>query len=306
LAEGKDEGEKWYRTLGIKELETNNMTESPTWPNFFIVGVAKAGTTSLHNWLKEHPQVYMSPVKEPTFFARDLAVRHRVIVKDQDEYLHLFSRARGYKAIGEASIEYFRYADPVAKRIKQMIPHAKIIILLRDPIERAYSRYLMSFRRGRATKSFYDALRDPKLYPLYVLTYTGPVRQFLKVFGVEHVLVLMFEELKKEPRKILLKTARFLNIDPDPMAHIKLYTKNRGGIPRGRWSRWIFSLRYRLGMESLPLPKGIKPLLRRFLLLPPPSIDPNAVDYLRPIFEKDLAELEKLLGRPLPELRKVW
>jgi hypothetical protein len=282
------------------------MMESPIWPNFFIVGVAKAGTTSLYDWLKEHSQVYMSPVKEPTFFARDLAIGHRVIVKDQDEYLRLFSSARGYEAIGEASIEYFRYADPVAERIKRMIPHAKIIIILRDPLERAYSHYLMFFRNSRVAKSFCDALRDPKLYPIYVQTYTGPVRQFLKVFGVERVLVLMFEELKKEPHKVLLRTARFLNIDIDPMANIKLYAKNRGGIPRGEWSRWIFSLRYRLRIGSIPLPKWIKPLLRQFLLLPTPPIDPKAVDCLRPIFEKDLAELEQLLGRPLPELRKVW
>src|SRR5919108_6309578 len=122
------------------------------WPNFFIVGTQKAATTSLYFYLKEIPGVYMSQVKEPFYFAPH-AVQSNTsdLIRDKREYLRLFENASGYVAVGEASPIYLW--DPDApKLIHQTVPHARIIMILRDPIERAYSNYLMKMKySGRKT-----------------------------------------------------------------------------------------------------------------------------------------------------------
>src|SRR4051812_26973714 len=112
-----------------------------TWPNFFIVGAQKAGTTSLYFYLKKIPQVYMSPLKEPFYFASN-AVQNNAsdVIRDKREYLRLFENARGYIAVGEATPIYLWDQD-APWLIHQTVPHARIIIILRDPIERAYSNY---------------------------------------------------------------------------------------------------------------------------------------------------------------------
>ena len=137
------------------------MSKTAIWPNFFIVGVAKAGTTSLSEWLKQHPQIYIPALKEPRYFASDLVdpiVRN--VVRTKEDYLALFVKARNHKARGEASTSYFTHWQQVPERIKRTIPDARIIILLRDPVERAYSSYLMLVRQGYETLPFSEAVRS--------------------------------------------------------------------------------------------------------------------------------------------------
>lgn len=283
------------------------MTESPKWPNFFIIGAAKAGTTSLYAWLKQHPQVFMSPVKEPHFFSHDLVKTPRFVVTSLHEYLRLFDRASGFKAIGEASASYFPFGRTVARRIKEKIPRAKIIVLLRDPLERAYADYLMYLRTGREScATFYDALKFSPFSTVYIQTYAKPLREWLEVFGEKNTLVLLFEELKKNPRDLLIKVAEFLEIDLNPVERIKFSVENPGGVPRGKIGAMLLAFRTRVPFYSFPLPKPFKRIARRLLLSAKPPIDPMAIDYLCPVFERDLEELESLLGRKLPELRKVW
>lgn len=138
-------------------------------PNFFIVGAAKSGTTSLYHYLKQHPEIYMSPVKEPKYFLAsinkfphngpgDIEVDKKII-RTWDEYLKLFSNASVEKCIGEASCGYLYYCELVAPSIKRISPEAKIIIVLRNPVERAFSAYCYLFREGRETLSFEEALK---------------------------------------------------------------------------------------------------------------------------------------------------
>ncbi len=283
------------------------MTRQEVWPNFFIVGVAKAGTTSLAAWLRQHPEVFIPKLKEPRYFSHDLADPgvHNV-VRSREAYLALFARAGRYKARGEASTSYFTHWRHVPERIKEAVPEARIIILLRDPVERAYSSYLMMVRRGDEKLPFAEAVRKSPFASRYCTTYAQPVRKYFEVFGRERVLVLMFEDLKRDPYGLLKTVARFLDIDEAPMARVNVSVENPGGVPRGPISRLVFALRRRLPVSVLPLPKGVKAAVRRRLLAPKPPMDPAAIAHLRAIFEPDLQELEKLLGRPLPELRKGW
>ena len=133
-------------------------------PNFFIVGAAKAGTTSLYYYLKQHPEIFMSPVKEPNFFCYHEAIE--VInffrfkeddISTLDDYLALFRKVNKEKAIGEASTQYLFFPS-TAHNIKKMIPHAKMIILLRDPVSRAFSSYLFHLKGNRVDRDFDDVV----------------------------------------------------------------------------------------------------------------------------------------------------
>src|SRR3712207_1803805 len=123
-----------------------------TMPNFFIIGAQKAGTTSLYHYLKQHPQVYMSPVKEPFFFNHEIGPDGEVLKErfggpgrsrnpkfaNLEEYCTLFEAVRDEEAIGEASVLYI-CVPGTAERIERYAPGAKAIALLRDPADRAYS-----------------------------------------------------------------------------------------------------------------------------------------------------------------------
>jgi hypothetical protein len=126
------------------------MIDDP-WPNLFIVGAAKAGTTSLYHYLAQHPDIYMAPVKEPHFFSRihpapelEAFFPH---VSDEADYLSLFANAHAETVRGEASTSYLSHPD-VADAIWQKRPEAKIVIMLRDPVERAYSNYWYDVREA--------------------------------------------------------------------------------------------------------------------------------------------------------------
>jgi len=124
------------------------------WPNFFIVGAAKAGTSSLFRYLKEIPGIYMPEFKEPHFFAPNPPKYDNYKpMQDKTKYLDLFKESTSEKMIGEASASYLRNPES-PKLIHSTIPDAKIIISLRDPVERAFSHYLYKIRFNNETLSF--------------------------------------------------------------------------------------------------------------------------------------------------------
>ena len=139
-------------------------------PTFLIIGAMKAGTTSLYHYVGQHPQIYMSPVKEPQFFTfenealdfhgpGDWHITHQ-IVKDLENYRKLFQGVTEERAIGEASTVYL-YSSRTAERIHSYIPDAKLIAILRDPVERAYSNYVQAIHSDREPlDDFLQAFRE--------------------------------------------------------------------------------------------------------------------------------------------------
>ena len=129
--------------------------------DFFIVGAPKAGTTSLYHYLSEHPQIEMSSQKEPDYFS-DKAINEQGMyygknrVNTLDKYESLFVQKESV-VYGEASVSYLFYEN-VPEDIKKYNPNAKIIIMLRNPIERAFSHYLMDYRLGLISDSFENVL----------------------------------------------------------------------------------------------------------------------------------------------------
>jgi hypothetical protein len=288
------------------------------WPNFFIVGAQKAGTTSLYFYLKEIPQVYMSPVKELFYFAPH-AVQTSVVdvIRDKKEYLKLFKNARGYVAVGEATPIYLW--DPDApKLIHQTVPHARIIIILRDPIERAYSNYLMKMKYSGMKSSFYDELiRDyksqEKLFgrsQLYVEfgMYYKQVKRYFDIFGREQVKVIMFEEFVQHPEQSVNEVLAFLGVNYTVTEIREQY--NPYSVPRSPLALWIFGFFSWLRARNIKFYKILALLPDSLVESAPekilfkrkqkPKIEPKAVKFLQEIYRDDIIRLESLLGRSLP------
>src|SRR4051794_18131841 len=221
------------------------------WPNFFLVGAAKAGTTSIYAYLSQHPAVFFPAIKEPHFFAqvRPAAELEFLIdaITDRDEYLRLFSKSNGCRIIGDASPSYLWHPE-VPRRILSVAPDAKIAIVLRDPVERAYSHYLMDYREGAQDRPFFTALLDDMnrekkgwgvSYLYYELgLYAQQVLRYVETFTWSNVRILFFEDLRRDAKAVLRQIAEFLSIDPAPLDRIHTGKRhNAYAAPRSPYLR---------------------------------------------------------------------
>ena len=293
------------------------------WPNFFVVGAAKAGTTSVHAYLSQHPEVFFPAIKEPHYFAQIKPTReHRYSVEaitDRAAYLRLFRHAERYRVVGDASPSYLWHPQ-AASRIKRAVPDARILIILRDPIERAFSHYLMDYREGMQHEPFYDALRRDIArtakgwgvsYLYYELgLYAAQVRRYMDVFGSDRVLLMLFDELRRDARQGLRKVAALLGIDSTAIDRIDVRQAHNAyaAVRSDRMRRLAGSAFARvLGQNLIPRRLGRYIFEEFFLRIGhKPPIDPRAHSLLRSLYEDDVAELERVVGRLLPELRRSW
>ncbi len=280
------------------------------WPGLFLVGAAKAGTTSLHRYLSQHPDVFMSDLKEPHFFSCVPSDPRGLVrmVRSEPEYLAMFEAAGGSRVRGESSTSYL-WDAAAAGRIHESVPDARIVILLRDPIDRAYSHYLMDVREGLESGSFEEVVRRDWESPrkgwgvshLYVELglYAESVERFRTTFGAERTLVLMFEDLVADPRSVLAHVAAFLDLDPAGMATVDLeVVHNPYAAPRTRLAAEILGSRRFTSLRRRLAP-GFRKFVRHQLLLArrdKPAIEPETERFLISLFEKDVQRLERVLG----------
>ncbi len=272
-----------------------------SWPNLFVVGAAKAGTTSLWRYLSAHPAIFMARVKEPHFFSQyDEGLFP--VVHDEASYLRLFAHART-PLRGEASPSYL-WNEAAAERIKRASPRAKILIALRDPVERMQALYWHRVRIGFERQSFADAFeRESSLYARRGRC-AADVRRFLRLFGPD-VRVLVFEELVRDFRRELAAVFAFLGVDPTVAERIELGAHNRFALPRNavaagllrsararRAARHVVPHALRAPIEDLLMKRGTKP-----------ALDPDLDRTLTAFFRPDVRELERALGRALPWAR---
>lgn len=287
------------------------MTPHSRWPNLFVVGVLRGGTTTLWGYLQQHPDIYMSPVKEPHYFTKagaKLAPRYST----EREYLGLFAGAH-QPLRGEASASYFAdAASPAA--IKGACPDAKILVIFRDPIERAYSHYWHAVSNGHESRSFAEAVRAeladerPDGTEPYIRRgfYSAPLRRFLDLFG-DNVRVLFLEELSREPAGTMRGVFDFLRIAPEAAGQLVVERRNAVHFPRGRVaSRILRSQPTRRAAASL-VPLRLRPRLERLLLTSPPrqAMDADLRAQLADLYQSDEETLESILQRPLPWRRSA-
>ena len=312
-------------------------------PNLFVVGAAKSGTTSLQRYLAQHPDVFMCPVQEPNYFAfagglpdfagpdlpgADARLRRRLLqeryafsIVDASAYQRLFRRARRRPVCGDCSPAYLA-APAAATRIRGLVPEARIVAILRNPVDRAYAKFLQ-MRRDRAEPltSFAEALaaepgRERQGWaPTWLYARRGfyhrQLEPFFRHFGADRVRVILYDDLERDPASCMRTLFEFLGLDPK--VELDLSRRHNSSteldLPRQEWlyERLAHPLLQSPALLST-LPAGLaawaRPLARRALLrqqpLPPP--EPLTMELhlmLAARYVEDIGRLGKLIGRSL-------
>lgn len=281
--------------------------KSSKWPDFFIVGAPRSGSSSLYIYLRQVPGIFMPENKEPNYFSVSTNKKFFFqAIRDEKKYLKLFKDAQN-EIVGESSPSYLR--DPKApKLIHEVVPSARIIISLRDPVERAFSHYLFSKSMGLVTKSFSkiikNGLSSKNEYKRRIIEaglYSNQVKRYLDTFGSKQVKILIFEELIKNTKPILKDLLEFLGSDATPPNSIK---NPYGSLVNFRFSFLTTILRNEKTRNFL------KTLFGRWVIpLYEFTKDPNAKKptmnkedrkLLEEVYHLDILELEKLLNRTVP------
>ena len=281
-----------------------------TQPNFFVVGAAKSGTTSLYQYLIQHPQIAMPSLKEPHFFGEYRPSGRKI--ENMDAYLGLFKGFEEFRAVGEASTAYL-YSPSAPEEIKAAFPDAKIIIVLRNPVDRAYSLYWNHIRDCAEDLTFEGALDAESArmkagwaYGFHYVQsgmYSAQVNRYLKTFGRDKIKVFLFEELKNDPSRLLKECASFLGVEEDFQFHSsKIF--NKSGPPRNKMvSRFLHSSSTVKRVILSLVPRKVKDTLKIKLRdmnvdkVPPMCIAVR--NQLIDRFQDDVRSLEKLIDRDL-------
>jgi hypothetical protein len=192
-------------------------------PTFLVIGVEKAGTTSIYHYLKQHPEIYMSPVKETNFLERDwetvdpqTKARKTDRIDRFEKYCQLFEGVTTEKAIGEISPNYLFHYQSAIPRILQYVPDVKLMAILRHPAERAYSDYLMHLRDAignSPTLSEQVKTRSNSSFTLKKGLYYQPLKHYFEQFGRDRLRVFLYDDLCRDAVGMMQSMYRFLEVD---------------------------------------------------------------------------------------------
>jgi hypothetical protein len=305
-------------------------------PNFFLVGAMNAGTTAVYGNLSAQPGVYCSPIKEPNFFSDDIEIDnftlsnaravsqfdadayvqgsmnqpvHEAYVRNPATYYALFRKAEGKRAIGECSTSYL-YSSTAARNIRLASPHARIIMILRNPVDRAISQYHMECRIGATRHPFGFLLERDLAAPravwgqsgLYIELgrYVGQVERYLAQFPREQIKIIVYDDLRANFHGVMAGTLSFLGVDPE-LRPSKILRTNHARVPRApRFNHLLAQIGGKnLINRTLPLP--VIELGKRIYYRKAGSAGVTEADRerLRALFIDEVAALSKLLGRDL-------
>ena len=282
------------------------------WPNFFIAGATRSGTTSLHWYLSEIPGIYMSPIKEPNYFSVSLDLRNHPTrpIRNKDKYLSLFKKVKDEKIVGEASAHYL-VDSKAPKLIHEVVPHARILISLRDPVNRLYSSYLGRLNRGRFKLPFHEEVQralnhridDGKQYlRLENSLYSEGIKRYLDIFAPEQVKIIIFEEWTRNVKNTIEEILRFLDLNYT-LTDFEAKIHNAYRAPRSSVIRYI--LRSKIAVRTAK--RIFSPKTRRFLredLLTKkqtkPKMSQEDKEILVKLYRDDVEKLQNILGRKLP------
>jgi hypothetical protein len=287
-----------------------------TLPNFIGIGAPKAGTTWLAKCLGEHPQVFMAAVKETEFWK--LADAEERL----EEYAAHFKGANGARAIGEYSVRYLSLPG-VPERVRRLLPKAKLIVSLRNPVDQVYSNYWHLQRQNfalpdasQSPRSIEEALRHHREFLLAPARYAGHLTRWLDHFPREQLLILLYDEIQQAPAAALRKIFGFLDVDPafePPSVLDKGSAVRQGTSPRSetaaRWHGAIYGglaqrvytpMKQMLGVRNAARVKEalrVRTLMERLFMrkgYPPMNADTRAL--LAREFAPEIEELTRLTG----------
>jgi Sulfotransferase family len=308
-------------------------------PNFFIVGAPKAGTDELYYDLDQHPEIYMSPLKEPCYFSAEIrpenfhpSVRAQMqlasedtrryleegvtckrfggIVSSSSDYLKLFSRATYQKSIGEGSVCYL-WSKTAPYSIAADIPHARIIIILMDPAERAFHQYLKSVSDGAVGHSFRKhlelAMHPPgpglNVYNPFLVfgNYTEQLRRYMKCFPRHQLSISLYEDIYADHSAWFSGVLSFLGVDSGFIPR-EVEVPSKPYVPKFIRVRHALHLGKLKSIAGSVMPTPMKTFARQLVhtrvdRLPTLRSEDRAtlVNYYR----NDILQLQDLIGRDL-------
>jgi hypothetical protein len=290
-------------------------------PTFIVIGAGRAGTTSLHGYLAQHPQVFVCAEKSPNYFVSldvlpewegpRLRAMARQWVSDAGAYAALFAEAGTATALGDVSPVYLQSLNAPG-RIKALVPEVKLVAILRDPVARAYAHYLGRCRDGLESRAtFADVVAEELSRPLPETVAFGSylgcgryhhfLRPYYDLFPREQIRVYLYEELTRDAPALMRALFEFLGVDAGFEPDLRRRT-GQTGIVRHPVARflWTRSVGVRTALRPW-LPGTLRdvagPIVLRRLRRPPLDADMDA--RLRLLFVEDIRRLQVLIDRDL-------
>ncbi len=287
-------------------------------PHFLIVGAAKSGTTALHTYLNQHPQVYMTPEKETNFFAfegetlqfqgpGDEAI-NTFSITQLERYRAEFEEAEPSSILGEACPLYL-YHPSAPDRIQSYIPDTKLIVILRRPIERAYANYLHLVRDGREPhRDFAKALEDEskrihnnwEWFWHYIQQgfYSSQLQRYFDRFPENQLKVYLYEDLTHNPQALLQDIFNFIGVDPSFLPDMSV-RPNKSGMPKNEFMHRLLTQPNPLKAVLKPLfPEGIRQKIQHNNL-GKPKLETQVQQSLLELYREDILRCEALIKRDL-------
>jgi hypothetical protein len=281
--------------------------------NLFIVGAAKSGTTSFHTYLAQHPEIVMSTIKEPNFFSNKEVLHDNLyyiaapLVKTIEEYNSLFVEKCNEKIYGESSVSYLFYPG-VAKRLKDYNEKSKILIFLRNPIQRAFSHYLMDYTAGYVNIPFADLIENSSLNPkAYQQTisqglYSNKVDNYIKAFGKDQVKVIILEEVQNDMMSVIKDIEGFLDLSS--FNNYNFETRNSYSYSNSLLIKYFYrSQRLKKCIKFVINRQMINNLKTLFLRAQKPIMKNDCKLFLKELYKEDVQKLSNLINK---DLTSIW
>jgi hypothetical protein len=286
-------------------------------PNFLIIGANKSGTTSLHRYLLQHPDVFLPASKEPMFFllCDGTPLEQYVmpemqatwVVSDLASYRQVFADAGDRRAVGEASTLYMTDRK-VPREVRQVLDEPKLIAILRNPVDRAFSHYRMHRAWGvEPLETFEEAIEAepqrvaagwPLVYEYVDLgRYARQLRPFWEAFDTAHIRVCWYEDLERDSAGLVADLFRYLDVTPD--AHVDTL-RRWNAAERVRWRSVDRLARSPAGRTiRAALPRAALRATRRVAVERPPRLRSATRAHLVEVYRDDIRELQRATGRDL-------
>lgn len=276
-------------------------------PDFIIIGAGKCGTTSLHNYLAQHPQIYMCPKKETFFFINEKTrAKHKPwgAVTTTEDYYSLFQDAPKSSVIGEISTNYYAYPES-AQLIYNHIPTVKIIAILRDPAERAFSGYQMHVRQGIEKKSFEQVILEENKYVKRGF-YFSELIPYFKTFDRQSIKILLYDDLCQNPLVFMQDLFKFIGVDDNFIPDMSKKGR-KGGLPKNQNLNHLLTkpnlLRSSVAtVLKLAIPLQLRQQIRASMIKNntyKAQLSPEARKKLIEIYKSDILKLQDLIERDL-------
>ncbi len=297
-----------------------------TTPNFLVVGAGRAGTTGLVEGLRTHPRVFVTSPKEPHYFGLhdtrvqfqgpgDDATINRVAMTDRASYLTLYADTDGFLARGDGSVSTLYYAGHAVPEILDMNPQMRLVVMLREPVDRAYSSYL--YMRGRGFEPcdrFSDALDDEERrrelnwHHLWHYTamsrYADGLSRLQNSVGRDRVGVWFYDDLQARYAAVVSEVLRFLDVPPDDAEAVGVGRVNVSGTPRNalvhRAIPWLTRNEALRSTVKKMTSFEFRERLRRSSLRPS-SVPPEVREQVTGRFDEDLRRVGELVDGPVPD-----